>query len=128
MNFDDDFNGSKLIDILLEPTRIYIKEFKKFKNNINALAHITGGGITENLPRVLPSNFDAVVYKDKIKVLDIFKFMNKYVDEDEMFRTFNMGVGLILVVDSSEVDYIIKNSDAYLIGEIQEGTQKVIYK
>ena len=126
--FDDDINGEKLIDILLTPTRIYVKEFKKFKNKINALAHITGGGIVENLPRVLPNNLEAVVYKEKIKVLDIFKFMSEYIEEDEMFRTFNMGVGMIIATTEENADFIIKNSDAYMIGKIQKGQKGVILK
>jgi len=125
MKFDDEIDGKKLIDILLTPTRIYVKDFKKFKSKINALAHITGGGIVENLPRVLPDDLEAIVYKDKIKILPIFEFMSKYVEEEEMFRTFNMGVGLIVAVDSSEVDYIISNSDAYVIGEIKKGKKGV---
>ena len=126
--FDDEINGKKLIDILLTPTRIYVKEFKKFKSKINALAHITGGGIVENLPRVLPNNLEAVVYKEKIKVLDIFKFMSEYIEEDEMFRTFNMGVGMIIAVSEENADFIIKNSDAYMIGKIQKGQKGVILK
>ena len=121
MKFEDDFNGKTLIDTLLEPTRIYVKEFKENKENINALAHITGGGIVENLPRVLPHNLRAIVQKDKIKVLPIFELMGKYVEESEMFRAFNMGVGMILVVDPSNVDAILKNTDGYIIGHIQEG-------
>jgi phosphoribosylformylglycinamidine cyclo-ligase len=121
MKFEDDFNGKTLIDTLLEPTRIYVKEFKENKDNINALAHITGGGIVENLPRVLPHNLRAIVQKDKIKVLPIFELMSKYVEESEMFRAFNMGVGMILVVDPSNVDAILKNTDGYIIGHIQEG-------
>jgi len=128
MKFDDEIEGKKLIDILLTPTRIYVKEFKKFKDKLNALAHITGGGIVENLPRVLPQDLEAVVYKDKIKTLPIFDFMAKYVDEAEMFRTFNMGVGLILAVDEKNADFIISNSDAYLIGEIQKGQKGVKLK
>ncbi len=127
-NFDDDFNGQKLIDVLLTPTRIYVKEFKKFKDKINALAHITGGGIVENLPRVLPDDLKAVVYKDKIKVLPIFEFMAQYVEEAEMFRTFNMGVGMVLAVDASNVDEIVNNSDAYVIGQIEKGTKGVELK
>ena len=126
--FDDEINGKKLIDILLTPTRIYVKEFKKFKSKINALAHITGGGIVENLPRVLPNNLEAVVYKEKIKVLDIFKFMSEYIEEDEMFRTFNMGVGMIIAATEENADFIIKNSDAYMIGKIQKGQKGVILK
>lgn len=128
MKFDDEIEGKKLIDILLTPTRIYVKEFKKFKSKINALAHITGGGIVENLPRVLPDDLEAVVYKNKIKTLPVFDFMAKYVDEAEMFRTFNMGVGLILAVDEKNVDFIISNSDAYVIGEIQKGQKGVKLK
>ncbi len=128
MKFDDDFNGKPLIETLLTPTRIYVKEFKKFKDKINALAHITGGGIVENLPRVLPDDLEAVVYKDKIKVLPIFEFMKQYVDESEMYRTFNMGVGLVLAVDDKNVDYILSNSDAYVIGEIKKGKKGVNLK
>jgi phosphoribosylformylglycinamidine cyclo-ligase len=128
MSFDDEIDGKKLIDILLTPTRIYVKEFKKFKPLLHALAHITGGGIVENLPRVLPEDLEAVVYKDKIKILPIFEFMSKYVDEKEMFRTFNMGVGMIFAVSGENVDEIIKNSDAYVIGEIKKGKKGVNLK
>jgi len=125
MKFNDKIEGKKLIDILLTPTRIYVKEFKKFKDKINALAHITGGGIVENLPRVLPDDLEAVVYKDKIKTLPIFDFMAKYVDEAEMYRTFNMGVGMVLAVDEKNADFITTNSDAYVIGKIQKGKKGV---
>ena len=128
MKFDDEIEGKKLIDILLTPTRIYVKDFKKLKPFINALAHITGGGIVENLPRVLPENLEAVVYKDKIKVLPIFEFMAKYIDEEEMFRTFNMGVGMILAVSSENVDNVLNNSDGYIIGEIKQGKKGVRLK
>jgi len=128
MKFDDDFNGKPLIETLLTPTRIYVKEFKKLKDKINALAHITGGGIVENLPRVLPDNLQAVVYKDKIKTLPIFDFMAQYVEEAEMYRTFNMGVGLILAVNPENVDYVLENSDGYVIGELVEGEKGVDLK
>ena len=125
MKFDDEIEGQKLIDILLTPTRIYVKDFKRLKPFINALAHITGGGIVENLPRVLPDDLEAVVYKEKIKILPIFKFMSKYVDEDEMFRTFNMGVGMVLAVSKENVDNVLNNSDGYVIGEIKKGKKGV---
>ncbi|WP_456471255.1 phosphoribosylformylglycinamidine cyclo-ligase [Caminibacter sp.] len=125
MKFDDEIDGKKLIDILLTPTRIYVKDFKKLKPFINALAHITGGGIVENLPRVLRDDLEAVVYKDKIKILPIFEFMKKYVDENEMFRTFNMGVGMILAVDNKNVDEVLSLSDGYVIGEIRKGLKGV---
>ncbi len=128
MKFDDEIDGKKLIDILLTPTRIYVKDFKKLKPYINALAHITGGGIVENLPRVLPETLEAVVYKDKIKVLPVFEFMSKYVDEKEMFRTFNMGVGMILAVNEENVENVLKNSDGYIIGKIKKGKKGVNLK
>jgi len=119
MKFEDDFHGRTLIDTLLEPTRIYVKEFKACKDKINALAHITGGGILENLPRVLPDNLRAVVQKDKIRVLPIFQEMAKHVDELEMYRAFNMGVGMIFVANKDNVDDILNRvKDAYVIGNI----------
>jgi len=125
MNFDDDFNGQKLIDVLLTPTKIYVSEFKANRDKIKALAHITGGGIVENLPRVLPDNLKAIIQKDKIRILPIFEFISKYVSEDEMFRTFNMGVGMIFVVDKEEAKEICENSNGYIIGEIAKGTKGV---
>ena len=118
LKFDSNFDGKKLIDVLLEPTRIYVKEFKKLKNHINAIAHITGGGITENLPRVFPKNLGAKIDRSKIKTLPIFDFISKHVAQDEMYRTFNMGVGMILVVKEENVDFVLQNSDGYVIGEI----------
>ena len=126
MQFDDDFNGRALIDVLLEPTRIYVKTFKKLKAHIHALAHITGGGIVENLPRVLPENLQAVVDSSAIKVLPIFELLSEHVERQEMFRAFNMGVGMILVVDPSSVDLVLAQSDGYVIGSIQEGERRVI--
>ena len=128
IDIDSDFNGKQIIETLLTPTRIYVKEFKKLKNKINALAHITGGGIVENLPRVLPNNLEAVVYKDKIQVLPIFEFMGQFVEESEMYRTFNMGVGLILVVSPENVEYVLENSDGYVIGELKKGDKGVDLK
>ena len=125
MSLNDDFNGKPLIDTLLTPTRIYVKEFKANRDKIVALAHITGGGIVENLPRVLPEGMRAKITKDAIRVLPIFEFMGQYVDEEEMFRTFNMGVGMILVVDAQDVDAVCNNTDGYLIGEIINGDKGV---
>ena len=125
MSLDDDFQGKPLKDVLLEPTRIYVKEFKANKDKINALAHITGGGITENLPRVLPDNLKAVVDRSKIRVLPIFEFMGQHVELGEMYRTFNMGVGMVLVVSSENVDAVLANTDGYVIGQIAEGAKCV---
>lgn len=125
MSLDDDFQGKPLKDVLLEPTRIYVKEFKANKDKINALAHITGGGITENLPRVLPDNLKAVVKRADVRVLPIFEFMSKHVELEEMYRTFNMGVGMVLVVSAENVDSILANTDGYVIGHIADGAKCV---
>lgn len=125
MKFSDDFNGKPLIETLLTPTRIYVKTFKALKDKINALAHITGGGIVENLPRVLPDNLKAVVKKDSIRVLPIFELISQKVEKNEMFRAFNMGVGMILVVNPSNVDEILSKTDGYIIGEIVAGQKGV---
>ena len=125
MSLDDDFQGKPLKDVLLEPTRIYVKEFKANKSKINALAHITGGGITENLPRVLPDNLKAVVKRADVRVLPIFQFMAEHVELEEMYRTFNMGVGMVLVVSEQNVDAVLANTDGYVIGHIADGAKCV---
>ena len=126
MKFEDDFNGKPLIQTLLEPTTIYVKTFKALRNEIVAMAHITGGGIIENLPRVLPENLKAEVQKDAIKVLPIFELMSEHVDRDEMFRAFNMGVGMVLVVEESNVQKVLASTDGYLIGEVVEGKREAV--
>ena len=125
MSMYEEFEGSRLIDILLEPTRIYVKEFKECKDDIVALAHITGGGIVENLPRVLPDDINAIVNIDKIQTLPIFEFISQYVDSEEMYRTFNMGVGMVWIVEADRVDNILDKTDGYIIGELVAGEGKV---
>ena len=125
MRFDEPFGNSTLIDTLLTPTRIYVKEFKQFKNIINGLAHITGGGIVENLPRILPENLSAEIKLSSIKIPEIFNLIGKYVEKKEMFRTFNMGIGMIFIVSSNNLDKITKYSDGYVIGKITKGNKTV---
>ncbi len=126
MKFNDEFDGKPLIETLLEPTRIYVKTFKEIKENVVALAHITGGGIVENLPRVLPENLRAEIKKDSIKILPIFELIAQHVEMDEMFRAFNMGVGMILVVKDENVESVLAKTDGYLIGEIKEGKREAV--
>jgi phosphoribosylformylglycinamidine cyclo-ligase len=125
MSLETEFEGRPLLETLLEPTRIYVKEYKANKQYIKALAHITGGGIVENLPRVLPEGIRAVVKKEDIRVLPIFEFMSQYVDEEEMFRAFNMGVGMVWVVEPEDVDAVLANTDGYVIGELVSGEKEV---
>ncbi|MBE0495778.1 MAG: phosphoribosylformylglycinamidine cyclo-ligase [Campylobacterales bacterium] len=124
-SFDNEIAGKPLIDILLEPTRIYVNEFKTLKPYINALAHITGGGIVENLPRVFPAGLGAEVEKASIRTLPVFDFMSDYVEEAEMYRTFNMGVGMVLVVSPENLDAVLEGSDGYVIGSMKAGISGV---
>lgn len=118
LKFDDMIEGKKLIDILLEPTRIYVEDFLKLKPFINALAHITGGGLVENLPRVFHKGLGAVIRKHHLKTPEIFYTIGKAVEESEMYRSFNMGVGLVLVVSPENVSKVLESSDAFIIGEV----------
>jgi len=126
MKFDDMFEGKPLIETLLTPTNIYVKSYKKFKPQIQAMAHITGGGLVENLPRVLPENMRAVIKDEKIRVLPIFDLIGQHVAREEMFRAFNMGVGMVLVVRPEDAATILENSEAYEIGEIIEGEREAV--
>ena len=126
MSFDDDFNGQSLIKTLLTPTQIYVKTFKKLKDKIQALAHITGGGLVENLPRVLPEGMRAVIDESSIRVLPIFELIGEHVDRAEMFRAFNMGVGMVLVVKPENLSAVLAESDGYEIGKIEEGTKEAV--
>lgn len=118
LKFDDKIDGKTLIELLLEPTRLYVKDFLRLKPFINALAHITGGGLVENLPRVLPRGLGAVLRKHHLKTQEIFYAIGECVEENEMYRSFNMGVGLCLVVSSENVSKVLENSDAFIIGEV----------
>jgi phosphoribosylformylglycinamidine cyclo-ligase len=126
MKFEDEFEGKPLIDTLLTPTRIYVKTFKALKDKIQALAHITGGGIVENLPRVLPDGLRAVITESSIRVLPIFELIGQHVQRSEMFRAFNMGVGMILVVKEENVADVLSATDGYVIGHIEAGDKEAI--
>ncbi|MBN2826105.1 MAG: phosphoribosylformylglycinamidine cyclo-ligase [Campylobacterales bacterium] len=125
MKFEDEFEGKPLIDTLLTPTKIYVQEFKANQDKIIALAHITGGGIVENLPRALPEGIKAVIKQNDIRVLPIFNFMSEYVDEEEMYRTFNMGVGMIWVVEQANVEVVCASTGGYVIGHLEAGERGV---
>lgn len=121
LKFDEKIGEKSLIDTLLEPTRIYVRDFLNLKDKIHALAHITGGGLVENLPRVFPAGLGAKIEKNAIKTPEIFKIISQMVEPSEMQRTFNNGVGLVLAVPKENVDFVLANSDGYIIGEVVQG-------
>ncbi|TDT62322.1 phosphoribosylformylglycinamidine cyclo-ligase [Fonticella tunisiensis] len=135
-NLDMDFNGKKMGDVLLEPTKIYVKTIlslmKRF--NIKGMAHITGGGFIENIPRMFRDEFTAIIHRDSFKVHDIFKYiMSLGVNEDEMYNTFNMGIGFVICVDPKMADEIVNEIErmgdrAYKIGYVQAGGAGVCIK
>jgi phosphoribosylformylglycinamidine cyclo-ligase len=127
--FIDSF-GSKLGEELLKPTKIYVKTILDLieKFNINGICHITGGGFIENIPRMLPENLRAEINIGSWPVLPVFNLLQDIgeIGDQDMYNTFNMGIGMILAVDREVSDDIIKylneqNEQAYIVGEIKKG-------
>jgi phosphoribosylaminoimidazole synthetase len=117
---------------ILKPTKIYSKEILKLtsKNLINAAAHITGGGLIENLLRSVPGNLTLNIDLSKIKILNIFKWLkSKNISDNEMMKTFNCGVGFCIIVSKKNVKKIkklfSKNYMPYEIGYITKGKNKI---
>lgn len=116
--------GMILSEELLKPTKIYVPLLDKIfeKTSVNGLAHITGGGLKENLARIIDSTMSIKIYKDKLLVNPIFKLLQEKgnISDADMFKTFNMGVGMCLVVEDKEVDKILEivGEDGYVVGEV----------
>ena len=136
-----ELDNQQLGDVLLVPTRIYVKPIVKLlggykvKKVVHAMAHITGGGLVGNIPRVLPKDCNAVLKTGAWPVPDIFNYLQQAgpVEEEEMFRVFNMGIGYVLVVAPDFADAISQKLTRYgervhRIGTVTAGTGKVILK
>ena len=130
-----ELGGKSIGETLLTPTRIYVKPVLALleKVKVKAISHITGGGFYENIPRSLPDGYSAKIDKSSLKILPIFDLIAKRgnIPERDMFNTFNMGVGMSIVVskeDAAQSLDILKNAgeDAYIIGEIVKGNEGVI--
>ena len=127
-----DLEGRALKDVLLEPTRIYVKALLPLikENLVNGIAHITGGGFVENVPRMFADHLAAEIEEDKIPVLPIFKALEKYGDikHEEMFEIFNMGLGMILAVSPENVDKVksLLDEEVYQVGRIVEKEDKSV--
>ncbi len=114
---------------LLEPTKIYVKPVLDLfsKIEVKGVSHITGGGFYENIPRAIPeeSGLKALIHKDLLKILPLFSYIEEVggISEEDMFNTFNMGVGMVLIVNEENVDLALeslKDQGAYVIGELVE--------
>lgn len=135
-NLDEKLGDKTLGEILLTPTRIYVKPIQKLmeKFHIKAMCHITGGGFIENVPRMLPKGKTAVILKDSYDIPEIFQYMmNLGVDKDHMYNTFNMGIGFMVCVDKSIKDEVLAELEAmgekaYEIGYIACGEEGVCLK
>ena len=131
----NELGGKSLGETLLAPTKIYVKPVMALLDNVkvSAISHITGGGFYENIPRSIPDGYGAKIDKNAVKVLPIFDLIAKTgnISERDMFNTFNMGVGMSIVVakeDAEKALEILKaqGEDAYVIGEIIKSEEKVI--
>ncbi|NOI66630.1 phosphoribosylformylglycinamidine cyclo-ligase [Vibrio sp. 99-8-1] len=139
-NLDEELNGKTIGELLLEPTKIYIKSALKLieQHDIHAISHITGGGFWENIPRVLPQGSKAVIDKNSWQWPDIFNWLQEKgnVDTFEMYRTFNCGVGLVIALPQQQADKAVQllnaeGENAWVIGSIadaDEGEEQVEIK
>ena len=118
---------------LLHPTKIYVRELTKLidLNLINGCAHITGGGIKDNLSRIIPKGKCAKINLDKIKTKKVFSWLKKNkISDNEMIKTFNCGVGFVIIIDNKKFNkikkYFSKKYSPYVIGKIIDGNTKVL--
>ena len=131
----EELGGRTIAEALLEPTRIYVKAVLALleKVNVKGISHITGGGFYENIPRAVPDGLCARIDKSAIRVLPIFDLIASWgnIPERDMFNTYNMGVGMSVIVPAAEADTALEilkahGEDAYVIGTIEKGEEKVI--
>ncbi len=129
--------GKTLGEELITPTKIYVKSVLELKENVDirGIVHITGGGFIENVPRILPDNLDLIIDKNSYEVPAIFKLMQKHgnIDDYEMYKTFNMGIGLVVIVPKEDVEKALKTLDnmgekACILGNVKAGNRKCSVK
>jgi phosphoribosylformylglycinamidine cyclo-ligase len=136
-----EFGNKSIGEVLLTPTRIYVRSVVrilghyKVKQIVHAMVHITGSGLVGNIPRILPTDCDAVISRSAWQIPPIFDFLQKNgpVEQEEMFRVFNMGIGFILIISPDFADSIIRQlartgETVYNLGTITRGSGKVIIK
>ena len=127
VNLSSDFDGKTFADVLMAPTKIYVKPILRLleKIKVNGLAHITGGGIYENIPRVIKENQKAVIKKDSWDMLSIFQWLKEKanINDYELYKTFNCGIGMVIIInpnDKAETIRILEQNGetVFLMGEI----------
>lgn len=123
ISLNERFNESTIGETLLTPTKIYVKEVLKLLNEVKVagIAHITGGGFHENLPRCLAKGLGMKINKNSYEVPEIFRYLQEKggIDEEEMYNIFNMGVGMALVVDKEDVDKALSLlENGFVLGEV----------
>lgn len=128
--FENSVLDDALADALLAPHRSYFNVLYPHLDKVKALAHITGGGFIENIPRVLPEDVDAVIHLDSWKVPPLWKLIQEKgnISTEEMYRVFNMGIGMIAIMDKSNVSDLQDSiaEPTFVIGELVSGERKVI--
>lgn len=129
-NFEEEFEGKPLYETLLVPTRLYYKPVHKLLSevDVHGIAHITGGGLIENVPRILPKGLCASIEISKIQIPSIMLELEKRggIERHEMFGTFNMGVGMVVVVDAADAQKVMDLlDDTYEIGTITESNEEI---
>jgi len=124
--------GCSLADALLTSHRSYFNVLYPHLDKVKALAHLTGGGFIENIPRVLPENLNAIIHLNSWNVLPIWKLIQQHgnVTTEEMYRVFNMGIGMVAIVDkSAAADFQSAISEpTFVVGKLVEGEKKVILR
>ena len=132
----DALGGKSLGEVLLTPTRIYVKPMLALMDEVRvkSVSHITGGGFYENIPRSLPDGCTAKIERAAVKTLPIFSLIAKTggISEHDMFNTYNMGVGMSVIVAKEDADRALRilsenGEDAYLMGEVVSGSDGVIF-
>lgn len=133
-DFNEEWNGKPLYETLLVPTKLYGKIILSLLEEftLNGIAHITGGGLIENVPRILPDGLGVTIEKSSVQVPEIMKELQKrgQISEEEMFGTFNMGVGMVLIVRENDAQNVLSRLNslgekACIIGKVEKNSEKI---
>ena len=134
LRIQNKFENKKIADILIKPTRLYVKIIDSLlkKININGLAHITGGGLTDNIPRIIPKDYVASIDLNSLKIPRVFRYIQDLaiIDDEELLKTFNCGIGMVIVIDKKYMNTAHKilreNKYSYkIIGQTLRDSSKI---